>query len=60
MGFTGGWIALAAAIGLLLALKARGLEEKPFARNWMALVSVTMAIMLLFVGGIAAVVSNWQ
>ena len=60
MGFTGGLIAIAVAVALTLALKPKGLEEKPFARNWMALVGVTMAIMLLFIGGIAAVITNWS
>ena len=32
MGITGGLIAIAVAIALTLALKARGLEEKAFAR----------------------------
>jgi len=59
MGFTGGLIAIAAAVALTLALKARGLEEKAFARSWMALVGVTMAIMLLFIAGVAAVITNW-
>ncbi|MGB9364774.1 MAG: hypothetical protein WCE79_02045 [Xanthobacteraceae bacterium] len=59
MSFTGGLIAIAAAVALTLALKARGLEEKSFARNWMALVGVTMGIMLLFIGGLAAVLTNW-
>ncbi len=58
MGFTGGLIAIAVAVALTLALKAKGLEEKPFARNWMALVGVSMAIMLLFIGGLAAVITN--
>ena len=60
MGFTGGLIALALAVGLTFALKAKGLEEKPFARNWMSLVGVTMGIMMLLVGGVAAVISNWH
>ena len=58
MGFTGGLIAVAVAVALTLALKARGLEEKAFARNWMALVGVTMIIMLMFIGGIAAVITT--
>ncbi|TMJ02617.1 MAG: hypothetical protein E6G97_12380 [Alphaproteobacteria bacterium] len=58
MGFTGGLIAIALAVGLTLLLKARGLEEKAFARNWMALVGVTMGIMLLFIGRVAAVLTN--
>lgn len=59
MGFAGGLIAIALAIGLIFALKAKGLEERAFARNWMALVGVTMGIMLLFIGGVAGVISNW-
>jgi len=59
MGVTGGLIAIALAIGLTIFLKAKGLEEKPFARNFMALVGVTMAIMLLFIAGVAAVLTNW-
>lgn len=60
MGFTGGLIAIAAAVALTLALRAKGLEEKPFARNWLALVGVSMGIMLLFIGGLAAALSNWR
>ena len=60
MGFTGGLIAIAVAIALTLALRPKGLEEKPFARNWMALVSVSMLIMLLFIAGVAAVITNWS
>ena len=60
MGFTGGLIAIAVAVALLFALKTKGLEEKPFARNWMALVGVTMVIMLLFIGTFAAVITNWS
>jgi uncharacterized membrane protein len=59
MGSTGGLILIALAIGLLFALKAKGLEEKAFARNWMALVGVSMGIMLLFISGVAAVITNW-
>jgi hypothetical protein len=60
MGFTGGLIAVAIAGALLFLLKARNGVEKPFARNWMALIGVTMAIMLLFIGGMAAVITNWS
>jgi len=59
MGVTGGLIAIALAIGLTFLLKAKGLEEKAFARNWLALVGVTMAIMLLFIAGVAAVITSW-
>ena len=60
MGVTGGLIAIALAIGLAFSLKAKGLEEKPFARNFLALVGVTMLIMLLFIAGVAAVITNWS
>ena len=42
------------AVVLTLALRPKRLEEKAFARNWMALVGVTLAIMLLFITGLAA------
>jgi len=60
MGVTGGLIAIALALGLTFFLKAKGLEEKPFARNFMALVGVVMGIMLLFIAGVAAVITNWS
>jgi len=60
MGVTGGLIAIAVAVVLTLALRPKGLEEKAFARNWMALVSVSMVIMLLFIAGVAAVITNWS
>ena len=60
MGFTGGLIAIALAVGLMFALKAKGSEERAFARNWMALVSVTMIVMLLFIGGVAGLITNWR
>jgi len=42
----------------MFALKARGLDEKPFARNWMALISVSMGVSVLFIGDVAAVITN--
>ena len=59
MGFTGGLIAVAVAVGLLLAVKARNGEERPFARSWMSLVGVTMVIMVLFIGGLAAIITTY-
>jgi hypothetical protein len=55
MGFTGGLIAIALGAVLLFLVKAKNDVAKPFAQNWMALIAVTMAIMLLFIGGLAAV-----
>ena len=56
MGFTGGLIAIALGAVLLFLVKAKGGVERPFAQNWMALVGVTMTIMLLFIGGLAAMI----
>ena len=60
MGFTGGLIAIAVAVGLLFLLKAKNGVERPFARNWMALVGVTMSVMVLLIGGVAALITNWH
>ena len=54
MGLTGGLIAIVLAVGLTIVCRARNGEERPFARNWMALVGVTMAVMTLFIAGLAA------
>ena len=59
MGFTGGVIAVAAAITLMFFAKAKNGVERPIARNWMALVGVTMSFMLLLVVGIASIITNW-
>jgi uncharacterized protein YhhL (DUF1145 family) len=59
MGFTGGLIAVAIAVALMFWVKAKNGVEKPFARNWMALIAVTMLIMILFIGGVAAVLTDW-
>ena len=59
MGFTGGLIAVVIAVVLMFLLKAKNGVEKPFARNWMALIGVTMTIMVLFIGGVAAVLTDW-
>ena len=59
MGFTGGLIAIAAAIAVIFFLRPVNGVERAFARNWMALVGVTMAAMMLFIGGIAAVITSW-
>lgn len=59
MGFTAGVIGVVAALALLFLLKAKDGVERPFARNWMALVGVVMTIMTLFVAGLAAMITNW-
>jgi hypothetical protein len=59
MGFTGGLIAVVISVVLMFLLKAKNGVEKPFARNWMALIGVTMTIMVLFIGGVAAVLTDW-
>ena len=59
MGFTGGLVAVAIAVALMFLLKAKDAVEKPFARSWMALISATMMIMILFIGGLAAILTNW-
>ena len=56
MGFTAGLISIALAAILLFFVKAKDGVEKPFAGNWMSLVGVTMTIMLLFIGGLAAMI----
>ena len=60
MGLIGGLLAMAISVLLMFLAKARSGVERPFARNWMALISVTMVIMILFIGGIAAVLTNWS
>ena len=59
MGFTAGVIAVAAAIALMFFVKAKNGVERPFARNWMALVGVTMTFMMLLVVGVASIITNW-
>ena len=59
MGFTGGLIAIAAAIAVMFFLGPVNGVERAFARNWMALVGVLMFVMMLFIGGIATVITNW-
>jgi len=59
MGFTGGLIAVVIAVVLMFLLKAKNGIERPFARNWMALITVTMVIMILFIGGVAAILTDW-
>ena len=58
MGFTGGLVAIAASVVILLLAKAKNGVEKPFARNWMALVAVTMTIQILFMGGISLLLTS--
>ena len=60
MGFTAGLIAIAAAIAVKFFLRPGNGVERAFARTWMALVGVTMAAMILFIGGIAAVINSWS
>ena len=59
MGLTAGIVALIVALVATFLLRAKNGEEKPFARSWMALVGVTMTVMALFIGGVAAVITNW-
>ena len=60
MGFIAGLIAIAVAILATFLLRAKNGLEKSFARNWLALIGVTMAIMTLFIAGVAAVITNWS
>lgn len=60
MGFAGGLAALALAGALIFLLKAKNGVERPFARNWMPLVGVTMTVMVLLIGGLAALITNWH
>jgi hypothetical protein len=32
----------------------------PFASKWMALIGATMLIMVLFIGGVAAMLTSWS
>lgn len=59
MGFIGGVVAIAAAIAVVFFLRPRNGVERPFVHNWMALVGVTMLAMMLFIGGIAAIITSW-
>jgi hypothetical protein len=60
MGTTGGLIAIVASIAILFFCRPKNGVERPFVRNWMALVGVTMVVMMLFVAGIAAIITNWS
>lgn len=51
MGFTAGLISIAFAAILLFFVKAKDGVEKPFARNWISLIGVTMTIVLLLIAG---------
>jgi len=51
-----GIIAILLSACLLYSLKAKDGVERPFARNWVALVAATMLVMGLFVGGAAALI----
>jgi hypothetical protein len=56
MGFTYGLAAIAAAVTLTFVLRPKDGVERAFARNWLALIGVTMSIMLLFIVGIILII----
>jgi hypothetical protein len=58
MAITIGILAIVLAVALTIALKAKAGVERPFARNWLALVGVTMTIMALFIAGVASVLTG--
>lgn len=58
MGYTYGLAAIVAAVGLTFILRPKNGEERAFARNWLALIGVTMTIMLLFIVGIILIMTG--
>ena len=58
MGVTSGLVAMAIAVLMVVIGKPRGGEPRAFVRPWMPLVSYSMIVMLLFIGGIAAVLTS--
>ena len=60
MGITGGLIAIVLAVALLWAGKPpRGMAVRPIFESWMVLIGFTTVVMVLFIGGVAAVITNW-
>jgi hypothetical protein len=58
MTFTLGLAAMAAAVILVFVLKPKNGVERPFVRNWLALITVTMTIMGLFIVGIVSILAG--
>jgi len=60
VGVTGGLIAIVLAVALLWAGKpAKGMAIRPIFESWMVLICFTTVVMVLFIGGIAAVITSW-
>ena len=59
MGFTGGLIAMAVAIVMMIFGRPRHGEARSFVRPWLPLVSYSMTVMVLFITGLAAVITGW-
>jgi hypothetical protein len=56
MGYTYGLAAIAAAVTLTFILSPKDGVERAFARNWLALIGVTMGIMVLFIVGVILII----
>jgi heme/copper-type cytochrome/quinol oxidase subunit 2 len=60
MGITGGLIAIVLAVALLWAGRPpKGMAMRPILESWMVMICFTTVVMVLFIGGIAAVITNW-
>ncbi len=59
MGKVEGLVAIAVGVVLLLVARPRSDEVRPFLRSWPVLVGYIMLIELAFIGGIAALITNW-
>jgi len=61
MGVSAGLIAIVAALALLwLGRPPRGSDIRPIFQSWLMLVGFETLVMLLLVGGVAAVITNWS
>jgi hypothetical protein len=61
MEFAGGLISIAVAIALVWFGKPPkgSAEVRPIFRSWPVLITFVSAVMVLFIGGVAAVITNW-
>ena len=59
MGITGGLISMAIAVALLwIGKPAKGATQRAIFESWPILVGFVILVLLLFVGGAAAVITN--
>ncbi len=58
MTFTLGLAAMVAAVILTFILKPKNGVERPFVHSWLALITVTMTIMGLFIVGIVSILAS--